>query len=168
MLNGELGGLFKSSRNCVSEGPRLCWLACVGVAASSPSVEALVLLFSGARLGVARVLKASRLSEDEIVRSVEESRSRCWERCALSFGDSETTKTTPGDAVRPFLSVDISRLEGLVLSTDALRDEPAFLVRPVWGDACACFALRFASTPFCECPFGAAVGCWRCFSRDCK
>jgi hypothetical protein len=61
------------------------------------------------------LLKPSRLSEDETVRSVEESRPTRG-RCVISFGDPDTTKTT-GEAVRPFLSEEMSRAaEVLTLS----------------------------------------------------
>jgi hypothetical protein len=126
MLNGELGGLLRSSRNWVSEGPRACRFPCVGVEASSASTVASVLTEGGARMDVPWLLKPSRLSEDETVRSVEESRPTRG-RCVISFGDPDTTKTT-GEAVRPFLSEEMSRAEEvLTLSTDALRVEAAFL-----------------------------------------
>lgn len=110
----------------MSDGPRLCWFVCVGVAASSSLIEASVLTDAAARFGVPRLLKPSRLSADERVRSVDESRSRCGGRCDISFGDPDTTNTTLGDVVRPCRSVDMSRVVVLVLSTDAVREDFAF------------------------------------------
>jgi hypothetical protein len=90
-----------------------------------------VLTDGGARLGVPRLLKPSRLSEEETVRSVDESRSRCCERGAVSFEDSETLNMTLGEVVRPFLSVETSRATVLTLSADALREGFAFGAWPM-------------------------------------
>lgn len=123
MLNGELGGSRKSSRNCVvSDASRLCW-ACVGVAPSSRSIDASVLTEGGARLPVVRGWRPSRLSEDEIARSVDDS---VRDRADEATDGSDKTREGLGGVARPFLSDGTPRVDGLCWSTELLRVEVAF------------------------------------------
>lgn len=60
----------------------------------------------------------------------------------------------PGEAARPFLSVETSLAEALVLSTDPLRVDAAFLPWPIWGEGRECLDLFTA----CCCPLRLGLG----------
>lgn len=76
MLKGEPGGSRRSRRNCVDSECSRMWFAWVGVVFSSKSTEDASVLTDGGARGTPRLWGTpSRLSEDEVRRSGDISRS---------------------------------------------------------------------------------------------
>ena len=76
MLKGEPGGSRRSRRNCVDSECSRMWFAWVGVMFSSKSTEDASVLTDGGARGAPRLWGTpSRLSEDEVSRSGDVSRS---------------------------------------------------------------------------------------------
>ena len=82
----------------------------------------------GARLAVPRGCRPSRLSDDEMVRSVEDSRSPCppRERVEGAMDGSDNTRAGFGGVARPFLSNERARVDVFFRSVELLRVDVDF------------------------------------------